>query len=158
MNYKRQFLTIAKKYNVPVIFTQKKYYDALIIRTINEDLDEYSFKQTIALKDIKTPKHYAIALHELGHIVNEDFEYIFNRRNKIKPRLNGTVTLHLLKEEFNAWKTAKVISPIWIKSMNDTFVFCIASYIAGWQDDWETKLNCGLLLKLVNLNTPYFKT
>ena len=154
MNYKDTFLKIAVgKYNVNVKFDKKRYFDAEVRRDI---MLNHHFFETIHLKDIKNTKHLAIAFHELGHTIQEDYNYLITRYFKVKFRFKDIVTYHIIKEEFNAWKRAKEVSPIWNNTMNNMFIVSMNSYIKNWQTDWKTKINRKRHQRLLNLDNPYF--
>lgn len=155
MNYKILFIKLAASHDIPVVFDGKTYNEAELRRTV---VDDYILHQTIHLKNIKTAKHFAGGLHELGHALNENFNYLSRRIHKIGPKINGIVTTHLLKEEFNAWKRGKELSTFWTKPMNDTFLNDIQTYIDAWETYWETPIKPKLSNKLRDLSGPYFKT
>jgi len=154
LDYKKIFLGIACEYNTSIFFDKKRYYDAEVQReTFFGDKFLY---QSIHLKGIRTSEHFAIALHELGHVILEDFEYLKANHKKILFRFTDTVTKHIIKEEFNAWKKAKEIAPFWNKSMDKVYLTAMTGYVDRWQSNWEVKNKKAILKHVFNLNNCYF--
>ena len=151
MNYKKEFLKMAKKFDVKVKFDVKYHNQIYVIR----DYDEFDI--TIHLKDIKTERHFAGALHELGHAVFESDKFLLKNQNKFwygYGKLN--CTKFMLKLEYNAWKHATHLYPNWTKSMNDEFLKSIKTYIVGWETQWKTKLDKKFKAHITNLDNVIF--
>jgi hypothetical protein len=74
-------------------------------------------RKTIAIRPVKTAITYAVALHELGHVL-------------------GKSAAHRLDREANAWKWAKENAIEWTGPMETKMRACLLSY-QQWQSRKE---------------------
>ena len=95
----------------------KKQHIEYLIKTHNIIVKSHSSggrswrkKRTIAIRPVKTSITYAIALHEIGHIL-------------------GTYPKLRLEKELAAWSWAKENSIEWTMSMQNVMDRCMKSYI-----------------------------
>ena len=70
----------------------------------------YRRRRRVKIRPVKSPVTYAIALHELGHILGRNS----GRR---------------IDKEVQAWEWAKANALVWTKRMNDTKRDCLISYV-----------------------------
>ena len=155
MNYKKEFLKLAKKYGIVVCFDRATQGDEFVTR----DWDGHDTVINIHLKDIRNEKDFAGALHELAHGVYESEEFLDDNQNRYHFGYGkSNCTMFVLKTEYNAWKHATYLCPItWTDGMNDEYLLSISSYIDAWEIRWKSKLNKKFKTYITNLDNPTFK-
>jgi hypothetical protein len=153
MNYHKEFLKIVKCYDVDCVFDCKSLKDCYAEHFYSTDESDIKMNTRICLIPITNITHFAVALHELAHAVGESNKFLCKSHYKT---MREDTTKFILKREFNAWKLAKEISPIWNKTMNNVFLRGIKTYIKDWEQCWNSKLPVNLYNKLTDLNSMYF--
>ena len=153
MMYHNEFIKISKKYKVEVFFDCKTKGECYAQHFYSFDKNDFVITPEIHLKRINNFKDFAVALHELAHAIGESNTFVINSHYKT---MRENTTLFILKREFNAWKLAKELSPVWNKTMNNMFLRGIKTYIKDWETHWNSKLQVKLYKKLTDLNSKYF--
>lgn len=74
----------------------------------------YRRKKRIAIRQVKSPVTYAIALHELGHVLGHQC----GRR---------------IDKELQAWQWARANALVWVRRMEDAKRDALRSYV-GWAE------------------------
>ena len=85
-------------------------------------------KRTIVLSaPITKPEHYAIALHELGHIASPTQHYFHSQTEAVFDQLfNGGDTLK--QNEIGAWDWARQNAVLWTPAMEAQKQWCLSTY------------------------------
>lgn len=101
-----------------------------------------SWKKEIHLKDVLSESQYAIALHEIGHVVNETREWMEENQHWAWLRRNGVAasTRKRMKWELNVWRTGRNMAKYWTPGMHKTFVKAMKIWMRHWEYGWESIL------------------
>lgn len=107
-------------------------HDIFIVRVDRQYAANSLSKKIWIRKTIKSIKSYIFALHEIGHVINENRKInMFKEKWTLTrgKKKGGYVTKYMLQNEIDAWKTAVKLSKWWNSTAEKAAVESLLSYI-----------------------------
>jgi hypothetical protein len=123
--YERHIRDLCRLHRIKILYLGRRSYSANIY-----------YKKIYIRRKIKSVKPYVTALHEIGHVLNENphgfknlYRDIWNQSRSKK--INFT-SRYNLKCEIAAWKTALSIAKWWNPTAEKLAVYALLTYISDY--------------------------